>query len=199
MPRKPAQAPGRLSDRAWIEAAAAALIAGGIGAVRVERLAAGLGVTKGSFYWHFADRGALLKALLAHWQRAGTSAIIARLDARKPGARAKLEALFRMIGGHAYDRLEAAIRAWAQSDKRAAAVVRRADARREAYVASLLRELGLDAKSAALRARFICLAVVGEVVSGPYNRATNTAAVWQAAFRDVIGSAAGGPDRAPTS
>ncbi|MFP5354956.1 MAG: TetR family transcriptional regulator [Gemmatimonadota bacterium] len=51
----------------WLEAAVAALAEGGVAAVRVEVLAARLGVTKGSFHWHFRDRAALLEGLLALW------------------------------------------------------------------------------------------------------------------------------------
>ncbi len=54
----------RLDADAWIAAAFDALAEGGIDAVRVEPLATALGITKGSFYWHFADRRALLDAML---------------------------------------------------------------------------------------------------------------------------------------
>ena len=38
----------------WLRAARLALLHGGVEAVRVERLARDLHVTKGSFYWHFS-------------------------------------------------------------------------------------------------------------------------------------------------
>src|SRR5690606_14615731 len=59
----------------WSNAAAVATAAGGIDAVRVEALARRLGVTKGSFYWHFADRSALLDAVLTRWEEASRSAM----------------------------------------------------------------------------------------------------------------------------
>src|SRR5262245_18951187 len=52
----------------WVAAGLEALRKGGVAGVRVERLAGTLGITKGSFYWHFRDRGALLDALLAYWE-----------------------------------------------------------------------------------------------------------------------------------
>ena len=61
--------PTRLDAAAWIAAAFDALADGGIDAVRVEPLAKALGITKGSFYWHFADRRALLDAMLDAWTR----------------------------------------------------------------------------------------------------------------------------------
>ena len=60
----------------WVIAGIAALAEGGIDAVRVERLARVLRTTKGSFYWHFADRSALLLAMLDLWEREGTADLI---------------------------------------------------------------------------------------------------------------------------
>jgi len=52
----------------WLKAARIALLKGGVEAVRVEKLARKLHVTKGSFYWHFKDREQLLEALLGEWE-----------------------------------------------------------------------------------------------------------------------------------
>lgn len=57
----------RLSARDWSSAALDAIATGGISAVSVERLARQLGVTKGSFYWHYSNREALLVAALDLW------------------------------------------------------------------------------------------------------------------------------------
>ncbi len=58
----------RLSISEWLRAARSALLNRGLGSVSIERLARELGVTKGSFYWHFKDRAALLEALLKEWE-----------------------------------------------------------------------------------------------------------------------------------
>ena len=60
----------------WTEAALAALARGGLTAVAVEPLAKELGATKGSFYWHFADRNELLEAALVLWERRDTDRVI---------------------------------------------------------------------------------------------------------------------------
>jgi AcrR family transcriptional regulator len=52
----------------WLRAARLALLQGGVEAVRVEKLARALKVTKGSFYWHFKDREELLELLLREWE-----------------------------------------------------------------------------------------------------------------------------------
>ena len=68
---------------AWVHAALQALAAGGPDAVRVETLAVSLGVSKGGFYWHFADRQALLEEMLDTWEKTGTEDIIARRASRR--------------------------------------------------------------------------------------------------------------------
>lgn len=76
---KAAVRPARLEAGAWEEAALAALETQGLAGVAVEPLARALGVTKGSFYWHFADRAALLRAALARWEERATESVIAWL------------------------------------------------------------------------------------------------------------------------
>ncbi len=64
----------------WTEAALKALARGGLAAVAVEPLAKSLGTTKGSFYWHFADRSSLLEATLELWERRDTDQVLASID-----------------------------------------------------------------------------------------------------------------------
>jgi AcrR family transcriptional regulator len=71
----------RLSRADWVAAAVSALHTGGLAAVAVEPLAARLGATKGSFYWHFRDREELVAAALAHWEHEGTDEVTAALSA----------------------------------------------------------------------------------------------------------------------
>ena len=67
---------GSLSAGDWVDAAYSAIAEGGVGSVAVEPLARRLGVTRGSFYWHFEDRGALVEAALERWERESTEAVI---------------------------------------------------------------------------------------------------------------------------
>jgi AcrR family transcriptional regulator len=70
----------RLTRDDWVQAALLAIAEGGTAAVAVEPLAARLGATKGSFYWHFRDRQELIEAALATWERKATDEIIAGLE-----------------------------------------------------------------------------------------------------------------------
>ena len=67
----PARSPS-LHPEDWLRAAQNRLSEHGIESVRIEVLARDLGVSKGSFYWHFRDRGELLDRLLARWEDAET-------------------------------------------------------------------------------------------------------------------------------
>src|SRR5438477_7765626 len=92
--RRSAVSETRLSAQDWETAALEALADGGVAGVAVEPLARRLGVTKGSFYWHYADREALLAAALSRWEKSHTESIIAALaDVRDPRER-----LVRLIG-----------------------------------------------------------------------------------------------------
>jgi AcrR family transcriptional regulator len=138
-----------------------ALAEGGIESVRVERLAAALGVTKGSFYWHFRDRAALQAAVLDAWRTLATEDVIKSVEAVGGDARARIEALFTMVFS-ADGRLERAVRAWADSDAAVAAAVKAIDRQRMAYVESLFAELGLPRTEAKVRARFAYQALIGQ-------------------------------------
>ena len=90
---------GTLHREDWARAALEAMAAGGVSAVKVETLAPTLGATKGSFYWHFADRADLIEAAVALWEESETEAIIESLaDADDP--RDRLRRLFSIIFVH---------------------------------------------------------------------------------------------------
>ena len=147
MPRalraKPKDKVVRLDAAAWIAAAFDALGAGGIDAVRVEPLAKSLAITKGSFYWHFADRRALIDAMLAAWAEGRIAAIRQQTAHGEPAA--VLRTLADLYTRHANLRglaVELAIRSLARSDRQAAQAVRAVDRERLAHVGKLFAGLG---------------------------------------------------------
>src|SRR5258705_6189742 len=120
----------KASDRShgdWIRAASRRLASGGIAAVGVETLARDLAVTKGSFYWHFRDRAALLRALLADWEAGSTEPLLRRLEGAGEGPRPRLGRLAATVAIEGAGALDPAIRAWALHDPAAAEVVGRVD------------------------------------------------------------------------
>jgi AcrR family transcriptional regulator len=128
----------RTPRSSWIDEGLRALAAGGPDAVRIEPLARALGVTKGGFYWHFADRRALLEEMLDTWERVGVDEVIERVESEDGDARAKLRRLFAIAAsGDEVLRTDLAVRDWSRRDKTVAERLRRVDNRRMDYMRSL--------------------------------------------------------------
>src|SRR5262245_36782878 len=104
----------RLSRDAWVRAALEAIAEGGLAAVAVVPLAERLGVTKGSFYWHFRSRETLVEAALADWEESHTAAVIAEIEAASTDPREQLRLLIKRVSTLAAgDRVELALLATA--------------------------------------------------------------------------------------
>jgi len=138
-------APTRTPRTSWVEEGLRALGVGGPDAVRIEKLAQTLGVTKGGFYWHFEDRSALLEEMLDAWERVVIDEVIERVEGEGGDARAKLRRLFGLASaGDDLMKIELAIRDWARRDKAVAKRLRRIDNRRMEYMRSLFGEFCPD-------------------------------------------------------
>ena len=144
-----------LTPEAWIEAATAVLVDQGIDHVRVDVLAGQLGVTRGSFYWHFRDREDLLRRVLKAWRERATELLTRRLEGASSDPREQLRDVislpFRGRAAARAARIELAIRAWARRDEMARQAVDEADASRIAYHAQVFGALGFAAEEAAMR------------------------------------------------
>jgi AcrR family transcriptional regulator len=133
----------RTPRRAWVDQGLRALADGGPDAVRVEVLAGSLGVTKGGFYGHFADRRALLEEMLDAWEHEMIDEVIEEVEAGGGDAHARLRRLFGLAGSPGARELLAAdlaIRDWARRDGAVAERLRRVDDRRMAYMRSLFAD-----------------------------------------------------------
>ena len=156
----------RISRADWIAAALKVLAAEGIECVRVEPMAKRLGVTKGSFYWHFADRAALHDAMLDKWRETATRAIIARVEETAATPREKLRQLIKLTTTSSKGaRLDVAVRSWANHDNRVANAVAKVDRERMGYVADLLESVGIKQATAKVRAQIIYLTLIGSFFS----------------------------------
>ncbi|KOX13975.1 TetR/AcrR family transcriptional regulator [Nocardiopsis sp. NRRL B-16309] len=140
---------GRLNADDWARAALGALAEGGLRAVAVEAVAARLGVSKGSFYWHFANRRALVEAALRLWE-SDTEAVIAELERIADPTR-RLRTLLEVALGEPTD---AAVSFWLISgadDPAVADVARRVTDRRMGVMKDALRQLGQSEEEARAR------------------------------------------------
>lgn len=131
----------RLGREDWVRAALAALAQDGPGGVAVERLAGALGVTKGSFYWHFTNRAELVEAALDLWEQDGTVGVIARLDEIADPMQ-RLNALFAESFGQREHGLAEASLATHSAHPGISERLARVTRLRVDYVARILGELG---------------------------------------------------------
>ncbi len=161
----PAREP-RKSREAWIVAAVEALGEGGVEAIRVEPLARRLGVTKGSFYWHFRDRAELLTAVLAAWSNRGTDAVIEQVEAEGGDARARMRRLWAITSVSGLEP-EFALRDWAKRDAEVDAVVQDVDRRRMGYLRQLFGELGLPRAQVEARCLLAYSLLIGNAFIDP--------------------------------
>lgn len=154
----------QLDPERWIEIATDVLAKEGIAGLRVEVLAKRCGVTKGSFYWHFRDRQALLDAVLERW-REGRIRDIEKTTAVQPGR--ELEQLHYAIEVYGASRnrkgmaIELAVRDWARHDSRAASVVEAVDLYRLECTHRLFVAAGMTEASAKSRSLLLYACVFG--------------------------------------
>jgi AcrR family transcriptional regulator len=128
-------------------------------------LAQRLGLSRTSFYWHFADREALLAGLIARWEAKNTGNLVARCEAPAATiAQAMLNLFDCWVEPALFDsRLEFAMRTWALTDKAVEAAMAGADATRVAAITGLFRRFGFAEAEADTRARTLYLTQVGYI------------------------------------
>ena len=157
---------GRLTASEWVAHGLSELAMRGHGALRADTMARALGVSRGSFYWHFADVRAYHLAIIAAWRHSATEGVIEQLAAGS-SAKARLLALLSRAF-HAESTLERRMRAWAVEDAEAAAAIAETDRMRRAYLAELITAAGFAAATAEIRADLIYCAYLGAVMeAGP--------------------------------
>ena len=150
----------RLTREDWVDAAYRRFSDDGIAAVAVEPVARALGATKGSFYWHFEDRRALVDAVLERWRYLETEQLIEQVE-RIDEPAARLAELFEIIGHRSMqrsgERTLYADSAAAQVREPVSAVTER----RVEYLAALLEQCGVSREESGRRAVLLVSAIVG--------------------------------------
>jgi AcrR family transcriptional regulator len=153
----------RLTAQDWIDFALTALAHEGFDALKADVLARKLGVSRGSFYWHFADLGAFHAHVIQHWKQVTTEAIIADIEHHESREK-RLDALLR----HAFGRgalLEIRMRTWAENNAEAARALGDIDRQRRDYIEQLLVEAGIAPPLAATRAQLLYWTYLGAALS----------------------------------
>jgi AcrR family transcriptional regulator len=153
----------QLSAKDWLDLGLKTLAKSGFTALKAEPLAKAMGVSRGSFYWHFADIGAYRVAILRHWRDVAAEQVIANLEASSNHDNPLLLLLRRTFSGKLA--LENAVRSWATLDPEARAAVQATDRRRLSYVESLFERSGVSPGVARSRAQIFYWAFLGFAVS----------------------------------
>lgn len=162
------RAASRVGVDDWVRAGYAILAEEGIKSLKIDRLCARLGVTKGSFYWHFDGMPSYRTALITAWGdlRDEDRRTFDEMDGLAP--RARLEAMMAALVSPTHWTLERAMREWARSDEAVAASVRASDRRVLAAVRRAFVDYGFDEDEADLRANATFAAGIGFLhLSGP--------------------------------
>ncbi len=151
----------------WISAGLELLGEDGIGGVKIQKLCDRLGVTKGSFYWHFTDLDAFLGAMAKHYEDGARIfrdqfTAMARQDPDKTLSEAVRASYDNHLG-----RIERAMRDWARSDERARAAIEASDRLGFAAIAESFELLGFTPEEADIRAKTLFYAGVGFGDVGP--------------------------------
>src|SRR5882762_2162351 len=153
----------QLSARDWLDLGLKTLAKSGFTALKAGPLANAMGVSRGSFYWHFADIGAFHAAILKHWREIAAEQIIANVEAA-----AATENPLPMLLRQAFSgklALEKAVRSWATFDAAARDAVQAIDQRRLDYVESLLRDTGVPRETAQARAQILYWTFLGSALA----------------------------------
>jgi AcrR family transcriptional regulator len=158
-PGKLERAP-RLSAEDWAQAALDLIAEEGVAAVAVEPLARRLKVTKGSFYWHFPSREALLKAALERWESVEQQNVFGTLEAISD-PRERLRRLFQLVAHEVKSHVIYAELLKAMDHPVVQPVMQRVSERRLDYLTASFRQAGLARVEAQQRARLTYAAYLG--------------------------------------
>jgi AcrR family transcriptional regulator len=178
LPRK------RLSPGDWIDAAMEVLLSEGHSGLRIKHLARRLGVTPGSFYWHFRDRDQLRDRMLEHWMSQMLRRAAAAAEMTGKGAD-QLRALPDILMARGLPNVDAAMRRWASQDPIVAEAVAGADGLRSRVVAAMFGAAGFGSDVAEQRAKLLGWAFRGSSGVDDGERSTALRALVEALLRDA--------------
>ena len=144
-----------LTREQWLEKALDVLSAAGGAKLRIDKLVDQLGVTKGSFYWHFKNREDFVHQVIDYWHENYTLVVSDSLDQGGGSAEEKLRQLLDMVFVKRLTKYDLAIRSWAIGEKKLQPLVNRSDKHRLKYLRMLFSGIGFDKDGADIRARVL--------------------------------------------
>ncbi len=142
-----------VSKEQWLKKALETLGTDGFEAVKIDRLAKNLGVSRSGFYYHFRDRQDLLQHLLDYWANEYTAIITDSLDLKKLDPENRLLVTMEMVKNKRLAQYDLAMNGWARTNPQVSTVVQKVIAMRLNYVRSIFKELGFHGDELEMRAR----------------------------------------------
>lgn len=156
-----------LTEADWVAAGTEILAEENVRGVQIPALCRRLGVTKGSFYWHFGSLADLLRRLLEHWRQRATLDIIGRLSGTTKEAAEALRTLLalpRKSRSRTATALEASVRDWARRDDDAARAVHEVDRLRLRFFEQVFRARGFEGEELTARAYMAYCMMMGDSI-----------------------------------
>jgi AcrR family transcriptional regulator len=141
----------RLTREQWLSAALEIVVRQGGAKLRIRDLVGRLGVSTGSFYWHFRSREDFVASLVDYWSKAFTSRVVEEMEGVEGDARQRLLKLMELLLEKRFARYDVAMRAWATQEPDVARIVRRADRQRLRFVGALFAEMGFTGEELEMR------------------------------------------------
>jgi AcrR family transcriptional regulator len=183
---------GSLSRQDWIDAAREVLISEGIERVKVEPLAERLKVSRGSFYWHFHDRQALVDALLALWEETALEPMRAVADETGLDPVARYDKFMRVwVKGEPYCPIyDLAIRRWAMVSAEVSRVVKKVDEARIKLLTAIFKDMGHEPDEAFIRARITYFHQIGYYATDVQESASTRERYWPLYVKILAGEKA---------
>ena len=143
----------RLSREDWLENALTVLSRIGLAGLRIQGLSAALGVSRGSFYWHFEDRDDFVRSLLEYWYEEYTAGAPATAERDGGSPEERLLRIMLLVHDQDLTRHDLTVRSLATLDSQFSRTVRKADRFRLDYIESLFVEMGFTDDQLQIRAR----------------------------------------------
>ena len=165
--RPKARGQTKLGPADWLATASDMLVDNNVNGVDIPNLCRRLGVTKGSFYWHFGGRSDLLTAILDDWRTRMTLDVTARASRLQVSAASVLRYLLGLIRKPRPNRnsaIERSIRDWARIDSDAREAVLEVDQLRLSYFEVLFRQCNFPEKEARIRAYAAYAIMMGDSI-----------------------------------
>jgi AcrR family transcriptional regulator len=153
--------------------------------LRVDRLVSKLGVSKGSFYWHFENRAEFVRSLAEYWAHSSTQLVVNEIEALTGSPEDRLFSLMQMVSRQDLAGHDLAMRTWAFHEPEVVPVVRKVDRMRLTFVRGLFREMGFEGDELATRTRIFVTAISfkrGILVGEPKDRRQESLRQWHAFF-----------------